>query len=457
MDFKTSPLYWNFNLLLLWLDLSLVIYFVAKELFERMRENKKLLLFLGIIPLIILLPLGPKYFSNSFVHESLALELAKNPVANSHCLWYGEGCNLMSFASWTSAYHILLSKFIGLGIFGITLLNAILIFLFFFFGYLTIEQLTNKQKSWMYLPLIIFPQMIVLASTPNLDILSLSLGVVFLYFSLRKRIWEAVSIAAYLIHIRPETFIYLFIMGAPLLKDLIKRPKLAAFFGVNLLLKVVEYMKGTEFITEWTLNWGVRSQMLSNLGPGFKFIFNIMSFNILFSALVVIGSIALFKKRKIGLAILPLFSIFAYTTHPYRIFGTGIGVDRYILGWAFASLPAFYEGLKNQKFHKLLLILAIVPLINLDFSESWSYETRVVAEKHLDDLVHISNNNSLPLVSYFPFIFEGKAEAVFIMDDFPYPPGQYLEFQSRNASFWKNTTYIGHIENELFLFVLTHN
>ena len=58
-----------------------------------------------------------------------------------------------------------------------------------------------------------------------------------------------------------------------------------------------------------------------------------------------------------------------------------------------------------------------------------------IVDLNLDELIQISHNTSLPLVSGFPFIFENLTDAVFLVDDFPYPKGEYLLIHSENVSF----------------------
>ena len=447
MEFFQSSVYWNFNLILLWLDLALVIYFIGKEIFEKIRENKKLAVFLLIIPLMAVLPIGPKYFNNAFMHESLAREISENRLAETHCIWFsGNDCNMMSFPPWTYAYHVMLSQFVSFGFFGIKLLNAVLIFIFFFFGYLALEK-----KSVSNLLSLALPQMLVLAATPNLDVASLAVGMVFLYFANANRKWESAALGAYLIHLRPENIIYVALMGLPVFKEWLKDKKVLGFVGVNLLLKILEYFRGREFTAEWTLNLQTRLQMLPNLVPNLAYVFSPARFNLVFSVLVLVGVFKLIKKKKFGAAVLPLLAMLIYTTHPHVVFTGQIESERYLLGWAFASLPAFLEGLKGRKLPAVLILLAVVPFVFTDFSENVAFQNYELAQVYRTELAEISNVNAMPIYSFTPWVFEGGADAVFIVDDFPYPAGGYLYFSTENQTL-PFASYMKHINGELFLY-----
>ena len=232
--------------------------------------------------------------------------------------------------------------------------------------------------------------------------------------------------AAY-VHTRPETFVLVSFLIPYLLKDLLKRPALLGFAGVNAVAKALDYLRASSFSPEWHPSLSQYLQVTFQYLPqNISFLFNPQYSNVVFTALVAVGLVELVRKRKFSLALLPVLSLFIYTNHFGTSFYIRSNASRYIPTLAALSLPAFLQGIRKVKIPPALVLLAVVPFIFLDLSETKSYEIHRTLIENKDAVAEVSNGLSMPIHTSSFYIFEGLAEATMFGDVFVYPPGSYI-------------------------------
>jgi hypothetical protein len=426
VDFR-NPAYWSSLMALFIFDLAAAVYSVARELYRNRGDRVVLALFLSV-PLLLLLPLPSQLSANAFMHEGLALALAEDPFAVGQCHWFsGGGCQMVSQLPWSYAYHLLLSAFVGLGATGIKLMNSLL-----FVVFLAFARLSLKDRSPLYLAAFFVPQALVYLSTPFLGFASMAFGSAFFYFVMgaadgRGRIEDVVFTGAYFLHLRPENFIYVLLVLPYFARRLASRPGLFGFSLVNVLAKALEYMRGAEFTVEWGLLATTRLETFSQrLLPGLAFLLNPFAFNVLLTAFAALGVVQAVRSRRWSWASLPVAALFIYLTKQGSSFFHGPPVSRLLLGLAAACFPLVVKGIRDFPLPRalaLLALLSLVPVATVGDSElALTYE---LSMEHKDELVEISEENSMPICSHFVYEFS-DAEAVFWSDGFPYPDGSYL-------------------------------
>ena len=239
------------------------------------------------------------------------------------------------------------------------------------------------------------------------------------------------------LHARPENFIYYAFLLPYFLKGFKKDPRLLGLLTANTVVKVLEYWRGASFTPEWRLEVSrrlvvIQKYFLENIG----FLFNPLTFNVLFSALLVVGTLELLKNRKVSIAILPIISYLIYTTKaPYTRFYGWYIPQRFLLSFAVTCIPAIFAALKRVRLPKALLIIPIIPLL-VGTPETGEQQLYDLAKMHVREIAETSNNLSMPIYSPFPYIFSDSSDSVFVMDDFPYPDGSYLALGKEG---WQHT------------------
>jgi hypothetical protein len=439
VDFR-NPLYWNFVLSVFYLDLLLALYFIAAEFTRRLKSDRRVALLLLLVPLLMALPIPAQHFSNSFMHENIAKALSENPYASSHCLWYSGGeCKFLSNAPWSYMYHLVLARFIDFGAVGIQLLNSISLFLFFSFIYFLIK---DSKHHPAYLLLFVVPPLLGFLSTPVLGFLSLGFGTAFMYFLIKFIEGETsfpglVATGMVYLHIRPENLIYYALLLPYFFKGFKKDIRLLGLFVTNLLVKGLEHFRSAPFSPEWGLQLSHRVVVLKKyLFGNLKFLFNPFTFNLPFAIMLSIGSIELAKKKKYMLAALPVLSYLVYTTKfPYVNFNDGGIAHRFLLSFVVVCIPAIFESLKKIEIPKIVLIVSLVSLLFMSIPETEDQLVYNLATSKASEIAGISNNLSMPVYSHFPYVFSGLSDAVFWMDDFPYPSGSYLALGVRRTPY----------------------
>ena len=452
MDFR-NPIYWYFVLSLLYVNTALIIYYVARELKKSLSVDRKVVMLFLVVPILTFMPIPPLHYANSFMHFSLGKALAANPFSIGHCLHVSaDGCNLMSFPAWSYEYHIILSLFTRIGSVGVQLMNSIFIGLFLAFTYLSIRK---YSKTPIYLAAAVMPQMLLYLSTPIMEYAVLGLGAVFYYFLIeffdRGKATPLIVSAMYFLHLRPESFVYVLLLSPFFMKSILKDRRLMAFTSVNLVVKYFEYQRSL-FAPEYGLFLARRIPLLiERIIPAIAYFFNPFNFNLVFIILLGVGIIETLRSKKY-LLLLPLaFAFFAYATH-FQIIFYSTPFNSKIIDIAMAAFPIMILGLRKTNMPKYLLLLSIFPLM-LALTSTANKASDLYAESmyHKNEIAVLSNNLSMPIFTYFPYEFEGIAEAVFIMDDFPYGNGSYIVIQHNSyPNIQKlpcNTTYLTGFES----------
>lgn len=427
MDFG-NPVYWYFVLSLFYINTALILYFIIRELNKSLAVDRKVVALFLIVPILVLLPIPVQHNANSFMHVSLGNALAKNPFSIGHCLYVSaDGCNFISYPAWSYEYHILLSLFTRIGPVGIQLMNSLFIGLFLAFTYFSIRK---YGKTPIYLAAAIIPQVFVYLSTPIMEYAVLGLGAVFYYFLIEffdgGKLTPLVVSGMYFLHLRPESFVYVLLLSPFFIKSIMKNKQLLAFTVVNLFVKYFEYQRGL-FSPEYGLFLARRIPIfIEHLIPAIAYFFNPFNFNLVFLILFGVGVIETIRSKKYFLLFPPAFAFFAYVTH-FLLNFYNIPVSSKIIDITMAGFPILILGLRKTNIPKYILLLSILSLTNAFTPETNPVsDLYTVSMQHKNEIAALSNNLSMPIFTYFPYEFEGIAEAAFIMDDFPYEAGSYI-------------------------------
>jgi len=425
--------------------LYLLIFFgfgvILFEIFKTITKNKKMAVWIIIIPILTLINIPPQYSINNFTHEDLAEVIAENPFQNKICSWFENGECIQKFnVAWTHTYHIVLSTFKKFGSRWIQLFNAFCLFLTLFFGHLLAQR---AKKSLVWTVAFVTPVIFFYLSTPILGYLSLAIGIVTTYFLVKLLEGEQVHlkfalVSALFIHIRPENFIYLLIMLIPIADKLLKSLPALGILTSSLILKRFEYFRGILDIgvtsSDWSLNLTYRLTLLTKLFlRNFLFFFNPLNFNLFFIILIFIGIFATLKKKKfIPFIVLPLLAIAIYTTKIPGIYFSLYNPfsSKYLLNLIVASAPIIYFGMKNSE-RKLipLAFLMLIPFTTMQLIPSYEYLIYKNSVGVQEEIIQFANNNSMTVYSIIPDVFKDANRSIWIMDNFQFPSGQYLAIE----------------------------
>lgn len=430
MDLSSST-YMSSVLLLLYFNATLAINSIFSEILHRTKGRRKILLSLPLIIIVLmLLPVPAVHSANSFYHERFSKSFLTAPFNPGICMIYEAGnCISSSYVVWTFAYHLTLAPFQLLGTHGVKLFNSFFIVLAGLFLYFFIERTENSP---LFILAALVPPLLVFLSTATLELLSFSIGIILMCFFMnfletKKGLFPTIALGVYFMHIRPENFIYLFMLLPYLAKSLIRDWRSLSLLLINLVLKVTEYLRGVSI--EWTLNLGYRADvLLQYFIRNVKFIANPLTFNFIFFLLVILGGYYAIKERKYFLAVLPWLLLAIYTTKlPGIYFSINYSMsNRYLLAFVPAGILLVLFSLKSRRIPWFLALLSILPFFYLNLSPSLETVMLQDATMLTNNITEFSNSRNMTVLSLFPWIFENATRSAWYADEFRYSSGDYL-------------------------------
>jgi|GEM_PF-6550721 len=407
---------------ILYANLLFLIFFVAREI--KRTFGKKVPRVLLVLPFIfILLPVGLRHGTNSFMHLSLGMAFSEDPFASMHCISYSVSeCIKTSYPAWSYSYYMLLGPFLHLGEFGVKVLNSLFGFILVYFLFLMLQK--NQVSGWFSL-LAISPPLISLLRVSHLDTYSAASAMVFLYFLSQKDPFVTAVSGMNFLHIRPENWVY-FLILLPRFLPALKSSGTLAIVIPNVFLKVFEFMRGYAFSPEWLPPIKLFLSDLQSKGlENVAFSLDPTKSAFLLFALAFIGVIFSVKKNR-DYVLLLLFGFMIYTTHfsGISLYGS-IRHRRFLIDLTWLAVPLFLVSLKKLRPSKWLILLFVVPLLIYDFSDTIEGTSYLLAKSYSENISALSNELSMPVVSMFPWLF-GNTTSDFLLDDFPFSPGDYL-------------------------------
>jgi len=233
-----------------------------------------------------------------------------------------------------------------------------------------------------------------------------------------RKLPELVFTLAAFMHARPENFIFAALIFTQIGRKIVKSPTLTFLGGINWVVKIFEYWRGLS--KDWLPLVSFRFQLLAkSITKIFMSFVNPTTFNLPLFIFALYGEYMLVRKGRYFLAFIPLIGIFIFIIKPLHPY------SRYFIGYFSLWLLSGYEGIKSYRPKKWFLLLSLVPFAFITPSTSPLFQEYGVIKDNIPTILSLSQTRGLPVVSYFHRLFKNW-NSYAIMDDFLYPPGQYI-------------------------------